>query len=231
MPHLQLKADHITKSFRTGLFSRQGKKILNNISFMLQKGETYGIMGESGTGKTTLGKILAGLEPPSSRNIFYGENCLNKMEKDQYTLFRRKVQMVFQNPESALNPRKSISRSLTEVLHLKNIPKNLYEESINLALNTVGLSEDFLCRYPHQLSGGQNQRIVLARVLLLEPEFIILDEPTSSLDPSVSAQILHLLKKLQKEKEFGYLFISHHKDVVSFMAHRIGVLKNGVLNG
>ena len=137
--------------------------------------------------------------------------------------------MLFQDPEGSLNPKKTIQKSMDEIIDLINMPKG--EKKIALAniLQTVGLSSEILGRYPSQISGGQNQRIALARILLLEPEIIILDEPTSSLDISVQAQILHLLKDLQVRKNLTYIFISHDLDVIKFMCHDIGILTQGNL--
>lgn len=137
--------------------------------------------------------------------------------------------MVFQDPEGSLNPRKSIGRSIHEVLGLLKVPKREWLERTSDILQTVGLSEELLCRYPGQVSGGQNQRIALARVLLLEPKVMILDEPTSALDISVQAQVLSLLRELQKNRGLGYLLVSHQPEVMRNMAHEVFVLNNGCL--
>jgi peptide/nickel transport system ATP-binding protein len=202
---------------------------LEKVTFSVNQGETFGIMGASGTGKTTLAKILAGLEPPSSGAVTYAGRSLSSMDRNTRTRFRRSVQLMFQNPEGSLNPRKRIGRSLQEILRLAGSPAEAHRDRIGWALKQVGLADEVLERLPSQLSGGQNQRVVLARVLLLEPEFLILDEPTSSLDTSMRAQLLHLLKSLQDRHGIGYLFISHGPDVVRFMADRIGVIEGGTL--
>lgn len=202
---------------------------LQNISFEVNKGETLGIMGESGTGKTTLAKIAAGLEKASDGKIFYEGKDISLMTRKEFSRFRRNVQMVFQNPESSLNPRKSLAKSLEEVADLKGIPKKDRKEALRDILQKVGLQQDILSRFPHQVSGGENQRTALARVLLLEPQIVILDEPTSALDISVRAQILHLLKSLQSEKGLAYVLISHDLDVIRFMSHSISLLREGSL--
>lgn len=225
-----LKIERISKVFYSGLIFKTSKRILENISFEVNKGETFGIMGASGTGKTILGKIVAGIENPSGGKIRFHGKTIFKLNKEEFSHFRRKVQMVFQNPEGSLNPKKSIKKSFEEALHLIKIPKKKRKEVILDILRTIGLSEEFLCRYPHQLSGGQNQRVALGRVLLLEPEIIILDEPTSALDVSVQAQILNLLKELQAKKGFGYILISHDREITKFMSHRIGIIENGNLS-
>lgn len=137
--------------------------------------------------------------------------------------------MLFQDPEGSLNPKKTVQKSLDEILNLIKIPQGDRKSTIANILQTVRLSSEILARYPNQISGGQNQRIALARILLLEPELIILDEPTSALDISVQAQILNLLKELQVQKRLTYVFISHDRDVINFMCHDIGVIEQGNL--
>lgn len=224
-----LKAKHITKTFEDGWILKKRTRIIQGISLEVRKGETLGIMGESGAGKTTLAKIIAGLEKPTEGEVFFGGRNIFSIKRKEFLLFRRKIQLVFQNPEGSLNPRKTIKKSLQHVLNLLDIPRPKGMEAVLNVLRMVGLSAEFLCRYPHQLSGGQNQRVVLGRVLLLEPEIIILDEPTSGLDISVQAQILKLLRSIQAKKGLGYVLISHDKDIIQFMSHRIGVLKEGKL--
>jgi peptide/nickel transport system ATP-binding protein len=226
---VQLKIENITKVFHSGLIFRTTQNILQNISFEAAKGKTFGIVGESGTGKTTLGKLIAGIERPTSGNVsFQGKNILH-MKKKTFSNFRRKTQMMFQDPEGSLNPKKTIHKSLDEVLSLIKMAKKKRDKAIQKILQTVELSPEILVRYPHQLSGGQNQRVALARILLLEPEIIILDEPTSALDISVQAKILHLLKHLQSTRGIGYVFISHDLEVIRFMCHEIGIIKRGRL--
>ncbi len=203
--------------------------ILGDISFGIQKGKTFGIVGESGTGKTTLGRIVAGLETPSSGRIFFYGQDIQVKDRKAFLLFRSRVQMMFQDPEGSLNPKKTIRTSLDEILGLVGIPRNKRKQEMQGIMQTVGLPQDVLHRFPYQLSGGQNQRIALARILLRNPEIVILDEPTSALDISVQAQILHLLKHLQEQRGLGYLFISHDTDIVEFMCHEIRRLRNGLL--
>ncbi|MBN1222666.1 MAG: ABC transporter ATP-binding protein [Candidatus Aminicenantes bacterium] len=227
---LSLRTESISKSYARGLLFKTHKKILDGVSLEVKKGETLVIMGESGAGKTSLGKIIAGLEKPTKGAVLYAGKSLPQMDSLEHKIFRSRVQMVFQNPEASLNPRKTIETSLKQVLKLTGMPAGKREEVLFDTLETVGLHEDVLHRYPNQLSGGQNQRVVLARVLFLDPDFIILDEPTSALDISVQAQILHLLKRLQQEKKMGYVFISHDRAVAEFVSDRIGILENGRLN-
>lgn len=222
---VQLEIRHVSKTFASGFVAKKQKPVLENISFNVHAGRTFGIIGESGIGKTTLGKIIAAIEQPTSGEILFHGNPLARMSKEAFAIFRRKVQMLFQDPEGSLNPKKSIRKSLDEILNMIKIPQNERKGARENILQTVGLSSEVLARYPNQLSGGQNQRVALARILLLDPEVIILDEPTSALDISVQAQILNLLKDLQKQKGLTYIYISHDKDVIRFMCHEIGVIK------
>jgi peptide/nickel transport system ATP-binding protein len=226
---VQLEVRDIAKTFDSGVFAKKPKSVLKNISFKVHLGQTFGIAGESGTGKTTIGKIIASIERPNSGEIVFHGNVLAKMKKAKFSFFRRKVQMLFQDPEGSLNPKKTIQKSLDEILSLIKMPLGDRKSAITSILQTVGLSSEILARYPNQISGGQNQRIALARILMLEPEIIILDEPTSALDISVQAQILNLLKELQAQKGLTYVLISHDRDVINFMCHSIGVIEQGYL--
>lgn len=225
---MRLCAENVSMSYRTGYFGKRST-ILEGANLEILPGRTLGLVGGSGSGKTTLGKVLAGLERPSEGRVLFGGRDIWKMEARDFRLFRRKVQMVFQDPEGSLNPMKSIERSIQEVLSLLKVPKRDWHERTLDMLQTVGLSEELLGRRPSQVSGGQNQRVALGRVLLLEPEIIILDEPTSALDISVQAQVLHLLRDLQRQRGMGYLLITHSAQVVSFMAHDIAVIERGRL--
>lgn len=229
MSSLSLKAENIAKAYRHGWPHKMKKYVFEGVSFEVQRGETLGIMGGSGTGKTTLGKVVAGIEKATGGEIFFGGKRIAELGKEEYARFRKKVQIVFQNPEESLNPKKTIERSLYQVLQLIGTPKDKRSEILRNTLRTVDLSEDLLCRYPYQISGGQNQKVALARVLLLEPDFIIFDETTSALDISVRAQILRLLRDWQDQKKTGYIWISHEREVVDFMADRVAALKNGRL--
>lgn len=224
-----LKAAQVSKIHEQGLIFKKQRRVLANVSLELEEGRTIGLMGNSGSGKTTLGKILAGLEKPSAGSVIYQGKDISRLCAKEFLEFRRAVQMVFQDPEGSLNPRKSIERSIHDVLSLIKIPKREWKERTLDILETVGLSEELLCRNPCQISGGQNQRVALARALLLNPKVVILDEPTSALDISVQAQVLNLLKNLQKNRGLGYLLISHQPEVVRFMAQEVFVLNNGCL--
>jgi peptide/nickel transport system ATP-binding protein len=222
-----LKAVDVGRVYESGLIFKKRHMALEGISLEMEPGKTVGLMGPSGSGKTTLGKILAGLERPTSGRIFFAGKEIGSMSGRETATFRRAVQMVFQDPEGSLNPRKSIGQSIAEVLALLKIPRARRQEMTGEMLEKVGLSEELLCRYPGQISGGQCQRVALGRVLLLQPQVIILDEPTSALDISVQAQILNLLKELQRDLGLAYLLVSHQPEVIKFMAHETMVLEDG----
>ncbi|AZV56205.1 ATP-binding cassette domain-containing protein [Clostridium sp. AWRP] len=202
---------------------------LKGVSFKLNKGETFGLVGESGSGKSTIANIIVGIHSPSSGNVIFKDRELwknNKYNCGEYG----KIQIVFQDPRSSLDPRMTIKSIISEPLLA--LPKLIRQEKgsrQNLAklIKSVGLQEQHLDRYPHEFSGGQRQRIAVARAIITDPEVIILDEPTSALDVSVQAQILNLLKDIQKEKNITYLFISHNMAVVKYISSRIGVLYKG----
>jgi len=222
--------ENIGKSFRSGWRKKHTISLFQNVSFTIKAGEILGIMGHSGVGKTTLGKIIAGLENPTSGKVlFQGENIYH-LKNQRYRQFRRRVQMIFQDPEGSFNPMKTLRRSLLDVLKLIGCSLQQREEVLKRSLHEVGLSSEALDRYPYQLSGGMNQRAALARVLLLEPELIVLDEPTSALDLTVQTQILNLLKKLKEEKNLSYILISHNSRVIGSMSDKTGVLHNGHLS-
>jgi len=224
-----LKAERIAKVHESGTFRKTRREIFQNVTLELEEGKTIGLMGESGSGKTTLSRIVAGLEKPSAGRVLFQGKDIASLRGKKLRDFQRSVQMVFQDPEGSLNPRKSIERSIHEVLGLLKVPKREWQEKTHDILHTVGLSEELLCRYPGQVSGGQNQRIALARVLLIEPRVMILDEPTSALDISVQAQVLSLLRELQKNRGLGYLLVSHQPEVMRNMAHEVFILKDGCL--
>lgn len=221
-----LRAQGLTKSYRTGAgFSRGRFTALREVSLAIGAGETVGLIGESGCGKTTLGQIVARiLEPDSGRVVLRGVDLLEK----NAPFDRHAIQMVFQDPNGALNPSRKIRWILHEALRAKGIgAREKREEKILEMLPRVGLDGDYLGRYPHELSGGQKQRVAILLAVLMEPQLIVADEVVSSLDVSVRAQILNLLQELQQTLGISYLFISHDLNIVYYMSRRIAVMYLG----
>jgi len=221
-----LKIQNISKTFRLtgGLFFSQKMKVqaLKNVSAEIAEGSSLGIVGESGSGKTTLAKILAGFITPDSGLAQLDEIDLIKSRRRDRSKI---VQMVFQDPFSSLNPKLLIGTQIYESLEKQKI-QNIKERAAQL-MKDVGLSSDFLTRYPHQLSGGQRQRFAIARALTMEPKLLLADEPVSSLDLSVQAQIINLLNRLRHEKKFTQVVISHDLAVIANLCDRVIVMKDG----
>lgn len=203
-------------------------RAVDDVSFTLNKGETFALVGESGCGKSTVARLLTGLYNLSQGSIKFDGQELSTMNAQQRKQMRRRLQMIFQDPYASLNPRWRVGRIIAEPLRThSNLSKTEQKARAAELLEQVGLNAADVNRYPHQFSGGQRQRISIARALALNPEFIVCDEPTSALDVSVQAQVLNLMKKLQKEFGLSYLFISHNLAVVHHMADRVGVMYLG----
>jgi peptide/nickel transport system ATP-binding protein len=202
---------------------------VDHVSFSVQKGETLGLVGESGCGKTTLGRSILRLIEPDSGSIYFDEKDLVQLSNSGLKKERKNINIVFQDPYSSLNPRLSIGEAIMEPMTVHRLHKNKKERKIKAEelLEKVGLKKEFFNRYPHEFSGGQRQRIVIARALALNPKFIICDEAVSALDVSVQARILNLLNGLKREFGFTYIFISHDLSVVRYMSDRIMVMKDG----
>jgi len=209
--------------------TRRHVMAVNDVSFQIQKGETFGLVGESGCGKTTLGRALLRLVPTMSGKIWFeGQDVLAQSPK-QLRQLRRNMQIVFQDPFSSLDPRMSIGAAIAEPLRIHSVIKSKrnQQERVAYLLERVGLPSDCMNRFPHEFSGGQRQRVCIARALALNPKFIICDESVSALDVSVQAQVLNLLKELQAEFDLTYIFISHDLAVMKFMSDRIMVMNQG----
>lgn len=214
------KIKNLNKKFKNSM-------ILDNVNFDIFEGETLGIVGPSGCGKSTFGKILLLLLSPNSGEIIYKNKNIFDYNKNEILEFRKDVQMVLQDPYLSLNPRKNIKWHLEESLAVLNYPKNERLKKILSMLELVGLSKDYLDKYPNQLSGGQKQRVLILAALLINPKIIVLDESVSALDISVQAQILNLLVELQQKLNLTYIFISHDLNVVKYMCDRIISFENG----
>ncbi|MBG9377163.1 ABC transporter ATP-binding protein [Panacibacter sp. DH6] len=206
-------------------------KAVNNVRFDIYKGETLGLVGESGCGKTTLGRALLGLIPVDGGNIFFEEKDITAYNATELKAWRKQVQIIFQDPYSSLNPRKKIGEAIAEPLLVHNIEKDARKrkERVIELLEKVNLSAAHYNRYPHEFSGGQRQRIVIARALALEPSFLVCDESVAALDVSVQAQVLNLLNELKATFGFTALFISHDLSVVQYISDRIMVMRKGII--
>lgn len=207
-------------------------KAVDNVTFTVKRGETIGVVGESGCGKTTLGRSIMRLEEPTGGEVLYNLHGtmtdITKFSKDQLFDFRKEVQMVFQDPYSALNPMRKIYDSFAEPLKAHGIKsKEDLEMIMEDRLRRVNLRPEFIYRYPHEFSGGQRQRLCIARALSVSPDVVILDEPVSALDVSIQAQVINLLQDIQKELELTYVFIAHDLSVVEYISDRIMVMYLG----
>ena len=218
---------------RTGIFNKVSGyvKAVDGVSFDVYPGETLGLVGESGCGKTTLGRTILRLVEPTSGEILFENKSLIHLSKEELRVVRKDIQIIFQDPYSSLNPRITIGEAIMEPMQVHNILKNNTERKNKVIelLERVSMTEEHFYRYPHEFSGGQRQRICIARALALSPKFIICDESVSALDVSVQAQVLNLLNELRAVFNFTYIFISHDLSVVKFMADRMIVMNKGVI--
>ncbi|MGI8313882.1 ABC transporter ATP-binding protein [Halobacillus mangrovi] len=226
-PHKTLEVKNLKKHFSLG----KGKtlKAVDGVSFDIYKGETFGLVGESGCGKSTTGRTIMNLYNKTDGEVIYeGKSVHNLSEKEQF-LLKRQMQMIFQDPYASLNPRSTVAEIISEPMEVHNLFSSNKERMARVyeLLEEVGLNRDHANRYPHEFSGGQRQRIGIARALALDPDIIIADEPISALDVSVQAQVVNLLERLQEEKGLTYLFIAHDLSMVQHISDRIGVMYLG----
>ena len=224
----------VSRPWLNRLIERQPKQYLravNQVSFELERGKTFALVGESGSGKSTIAKLVVDLLRPSSGEIAFDTGSLSDLRGQERRQLRQRVQMIFQDPFASLNPRWRVGDIIAEPLHAFGLVQSKAERSTRVEelLETVGLAAVDQYKFPHEFSGGQRQRIAIARALSANPEFLVCDEPTSALDVSVQAQILNLMKDLQRKLNLTYLFISHDLSVVKHMADRVGVLYLGSL--
>ncbi len=214
-------------------FGKRSKrfKAVDNVSFDIYKGETFGLVGESGSGKTTIGRAIIRINPTAAGDVvFKGEKINGRISRELDRKVTRQIQMIFQDPMASLNERAKVDYIVSEGLYSGGkLPEAERKAKVEKALMEVGLLPEFASRFPHEFSGGQRQRIGVARALIMQPEFIIADEPISALDVSIRAQVLNLLSELQKERGLTYLFISHDLSVMRFICDRIAVIHKGVL--
>ena len=232
---LLLQVEGLSAGYRlrpNSLFSRAAwLQALDEVGFELNTGETLGIVGESGSGKSTLARVLLGLLPPNQGKIVFQGRDIPGLNRAEWKDLRKSLQIVFQDPFSALNPRQRVGEALLEPLQVHGFAKDIRkcQERVAWLLQKVGLSEHYLGRFPHELSGGQRQRVSIARALVLDPQVLVCDEAVSALDVTVQAMVLNLLKDLQQEFGLSYLFISHDLAAVGFMSDRIMVMKAGMV--
>jgi oligopeptide/dipeptide ABC transporter ATP-binding protein len=228
-----LEVQNLTKHFPVGdqgFFSKEKQvvKALDGISFSLKKGETLGIVGESGCGKSTMGRAILRLHEPSSGTIIYEGKDITRVKKKEMRDNRKDLQIVFQDPYGSLNPRMTVGTMLSEIVEThKIVPKKAVYDYVCNLLVEVGLNEQYYHRFPHEFSGGQRQRVSIARALCTNPKLIVCDEAVSALDVSVQSQILNLLQRLKKEHQLTYLFISHDLSVVKHVSDRVAVMYLG----
>lgn len=228
-----LEVKHLKKYFplKAGIFQKPNLlKAVDNVSFSIGKGETMGLVGESGCGKTTIGRTILKLYEPTDGQILYGGTDITRFNDKEMKPFRRKMQMIFQDPYTSLDPRKNVMDIIAEPIRFMNIKQGKdVTDRVRELVELVGLKPDHINRYPHEFSGGQRQRIGIARALAAEPEFIVCDEPISALDVSIQAQIINILEELQERYKFTYLFISHDLAMVRHISNQVGVMYLGNL--
>ncbi|QQR91482.1 MAG: ATP-binding cassette domain-containing protein [Myxococcales bacterium] len=233
MTEALVHVDHLSKKFkvRSGFLGRKPVYLqaVDSVSLDVFPKETVGLVGESGCGKSTFGRLLLRLLEPTAGRIFFEGKELTELSTKAMRPLRKRMQIVFQDPYSSLNPRMSIGSALSEAMHVHHLVESRKDakDRVQKLLERVGLRKEHANRYPHEFSGGQRQRIGIARALAVEPSFIVCDEPVSALDVSIQAQVVNLLKDLQEEFELSYLFIAHDLKVVEFMSERVAVMYLG----
>ncbi|OPY50291.1 MAG: Trehalose/maltose import ATP-binding protein MalK [Methanosaeta sp. PtaU1.Bin060] len=222
-----LELIEVSKSFRMGLFGRNRKVAVQDVSFSIKEGEILGLVGESGCGKSTLARIALKLIDPTSGRIVLNGTDVTDMQEKEFRVHRKQIQIVFQHPEGALDPHYTLMASIAESFNKLKIPKGDRKAFLERLADEINLPLEILDRYPNQVSGGEIQRAVLARIFAFQPKYLILDEPTSMLDLSVQASILQLLKIKAKQDRMGMLFISHDLEAVRAICDHVMVMKDG----
>ena len=236
-----LELEEVSRTFSSGVFRTHTVRAVDRVSFALERGKTFGLVGNSGCGKTTLSRMITRVLKPSGGRIRFEGEDIARLDRKGSRAYHRRVQIIFQNPEASLDPSMRIRDSLLEAMAIHRLGESREErmEKIRAALGQVGLPNPelvakryphyLLSRYPHQISGGEGQRLVICRALLLEPEVLLLDEPTSMLDVSVQASIMNLLRELQERLGLTYLYITHDIELLGWISHTIGVMQRGRL--
>lgn len=216
---------------RHSLFDAGSRSVhaVRDVSFTVERGEVLGIVGESGSGKSTLARAILHLDPPSSGTVRFDGADVARLHGRGLLRFRDRAQIVFQDPDSALNPRLPVGRAIEEGMVAQRVPRARRRERVAELLDLVGLQPERMAGYPHEFSGGQKQRIVIARALAVDPDLLVLDEPVSNLDVSIQAQILNLLMEIKQRLHLTYIFISHDLNLVAYVSDRIGVMRRGEL--
>lgn len=224
-----IEVKDLKKHFVSGIFRKSYVRAVDGVSFEIEKKETFALVGESGCGKSTVGRCILHLTMPTSGEIRFNGTGISGLNGRELKNLRKKMQIIFQNADGSLNPRMRIFDLILEPLMVHHKVNGLARERVAELIEMVNLTPDLLDRYPYELSGGQKQRVGIARAMALNPEFIVADEPAASLDLSVQAQVLDLMKRLQTRLGMGYLFISHNLNIVKLMADRVAVMYLGKL--
>ena len=222
-----VQVNHLCKYFH--ISRKETLKAVDDVSFTINKGETVSLVGESGCGKSTTGRCMIRLYNPTKGEVLYDGKDIMKLSRAEQKVFCKKVQMIFQNPYSSLNPRMTVKEIVGEGLKQHGMSQAEVDAKVEKLLETVGLNKDHMSRFPHEFSGGQRQRIGIARALSVDPEFIICDEPISALDVSIQAQVINMLKNLQETMGLTYLFIAHDLSVVKYISDRVVVMYLGTI--
>jgi len=224
-----IRVENLVKHFPVPGKRKAVVHAVDDVSFSIRKGETLGLVGESGCGKSTVAKSIIRMHKPTSGSVFLGSDDIACLSEKELRPYRKRMQMVFQDPYSSLNPRMTVLKLVSEPLIAQGLISSSKQgrDMIVEMLNKVGLSAEHTSRYPHEFSGGQRQRISLARALILEPEFIICDEPISALDVSIQAQVINLLQEFKQEQYLTYLFIAHDLSMVRYVSDHVGVMYLG----
>ena len=227
-PLIEVKSLRMYFPVGNNIFGRRRQlKAVDGVSFDLYPGETFGLVGESGCGKTTVGRTLVRLYRPTGGRIIYRGADITDLDEKAVQPYRSKMQMIFQDPYASLNPRMTVSSIIAEPMKLQQAPQADIDARVKALVAQVGLKQDHLNRYPHEFSGGQRQRIGIARALAMRPEFVVCDEPISALDVSIQAQVINMLEELQAQMGMTYLFVSHDLSMVRHISHRVGVMYLG----